>query len=83
MNGKIVLLPLLLAVVTAKPQEFLDFNIPDANPLVVQARPADIAAAIARERQGAAATNVPVSVPAPLGRKYPLRMLRQYKIRSK
>ena len=69
MHSKIVLLPLLLVLVSAKPQEFLDFNLPEVNPLVVQAQPAASAAAIAFERQGAAATNIPVAVPAPQGRK--------------
>lgn len=51
---------------SAAPQDF-DFNalVDLNNPLVVQARPA--ASAVAVERQGAAATNVPVAVPAPQG----------------
>ncbi|KAF2365797.1 Sushi/SCR/CCP domain [Trinorchestia longiramus] len=49
----------------AAPQDF-DFNtlVDVSNPLVVQARPA---ASVSVDRQGAAANNVPVVVPAPTG----------------
>ena len=66
----LIVLGLVLAA-SAKPQDpFLGFNtLPEVvNPVVVQARPAAALAAI--ERQGAAATNnIPISVPAPNGRK--------------
>ena len=53
--------------VAAPQQDFPNFsNLADVNPLVVQARPA----AVAVERQGAAATNVPVVVPAPTPSEY-------------
>lgn len=56
-----VLLTCIVSIAVAKPQEF-DFNtlVDVSNPLVVQARPT-----IGVDRQGAAAAQVPVVVPAP------------------
>ena len=60
-----VVLASLACVISGAPQSDFDFNALAQDLVVVQARPAPVSV----DRQGAAAANVPVVVPAPDGRK--------------